>query len=346
MATIFELVTANDIVAYWDGGEQNRAPYLGEELFPSDQKLGLKLDWIKGAKGLPVVLAPSAFDVEAKKRDRIGIDKLTAEMPFFKESTMVDEETRQQLNMVLETNNQAYIDAVINRIFDDETSLLEGAAAQRERMRMMALTTGAISIVANGQAYNYDYQVPANHKVTAAVSWSNPDADIIEEVRTWLDTVEDDTGSRPTRAVVSRKTWGYLRKNNVIKKTLFVLSNGQATVSDNKLREYLIDELGLTVVVYNKKCKDEAGNTVSYIPDDTFVAFPDGALGKGWFGTTPEQSDLMSNAAANVALTDTGVAVTTTKKTDPVNVDTKVTMIYMPSFEQADKIIIADVIAE
>ena len=53
----------------------------------------------------------------------------------------------------------------------------------------------------------------------------------------------------------------------------------------------------------------------------------------------------MSQSAANVSMVDTGVAVTTVKKTDPVNVDTKVTMIYLPSFETADQIMIADVIA-
>ena len=77
--------------------------------------------------------------------------------------------------------------------------------------------------------------------------------------------------------------------------------------------------------------------------DDTFVIFPQGKLGTGWFGTTPEQSDLMAGSAANVSITDVGVAVTTSKETDPVNVDTKVSMIYLPSFETADQVGIIDV---
>ena len=70
--------------------------------------------------------------------------------------------------------------------------------------------------------------------------------------------------------------------------------------------------------------------------------FPSGTLGTSWFGTTPEQSDLMTGNAANVTITDTGVAVTTTKETDPVNVDTKVSMIFLPSFEAADQVYILD----
>ena len=74
-----------------------------------------------------------------------------------------------------------------------------------------------------------------------------------------------------------------------------------------------------------------------------FVLIPDGTLGTGWFGTTPEQSDLMSGTAANVSMVDLGVAVTTSKKVDPVNVDTKVSMIYLPSYEGIDNVLIADV---
>ena len=161
--TIFDLVAAQEIVAYWEELVQDEAPYPCEELFPDDKKRGLKLSWLKGSKGLPVVLKTSACDVHAIPRPRIGFEKLSAEMPFFKESMYIDEELRQELNMVLETGNQAYIDSVMNRIFDDQMQLLRGARASRERMRMMALTTGVVSMANNGQAFTYDYQIPANH---------------------------------------------------------------------------------------------------------------------------------------------------------------------------------------
>ena len=340
---IFELVVSNEIAAYWDALVNDRAPYLGEELFPDKKKLGLSLKWIKGSKGLPVVLAPSAYDVEAKKRGRIGFDKLSADMPFFKESTYIDEELRQELNMVLETGNQAYIDSVMNRVFDDEIQLVDGARAQRERMRMMALTTGAIAITANGQAYNYDYGVSDEQKVTASKSWSDPTADIMADIRLWQER-SDVTGAELTRAVCSKKTWGYISKNIGIRNAILGNNSG-AAVSDKKIKDYLSEELDLEVVVYNKRYIDETGATGKFVPDDTFVLFPAGDLGNGWFGTTPEESDLNSGSAANVSIVDTGVAITTVKKTDPVNVDTKVTMIYLPSFETADQIMIADVIA-
>lgn len=343
--SIFDLIKAPELTSYWEEHIQDMPPYLGEELFPADKKLGLKLDWIKGANGLPVVLKPSAFDVGAVPRARIGFDKLSTQMPFFKESTYVDEELRQELNMVLETGNQAYIDAVTRRVFADETHLLEGARARREEMRMMALTTGAIAITANGQAYNYDYGMPSDHKSEVAVSWSTVTSDPIEDMRIAMDKIEDDTGIRPTRGICTRKTWGYLRKNEKIIKSIFVLSNGQVSaLSDSRLSQYLMDELNLELIVYGKRYKNDAGNATQFVPDDTVVLFPAGNLGTTWFGTTPEESDLMGGKVANVAITDVGVAVTTVEKADPVNVETKVTMICLPSFESANSVYILDVI--
>lgn len=339
--TIFDLMSSEQLVAYWEVLVQDEAPYPCEELFPADKKRGLSLKWIKGSRGLPVVLKTSAFDVHAIPRARVGFDKLTAEMPYFKESTYIDEELRQELNMVLETGNQAYIDSVMNKVFDDETRLLRGASASRERMRMMALTTGVISMTANGQAFAYDYGV--SHKGNASVAWSNhATADPIEDIRVAKEKIQDDTGAVITRAMCDGATWRDIRNNEKIKKAVFVLTNGAGALSDQQLRNYIMDELEIEILVNDKRYQDEDGNTMKFMPANTFVMFPDGDLGKTWFGTTPAESDLMTGSAANVSITDTGVAVVTAQKVDPVQVETIVSMICLPSFEQADQVYIMD----
>ena len=52
---------------------------------------------------------------------------------------------------------------------------------------------------------------------------------------------------------------------------------------------------------------------------------------------------MSSSTVENVAIVDTGVAVTTIKQSDPVNVEIKVTQICLPDFPTADQIVIADV---
>ena len=338
--SIYDLIISDEIVAYWELFTEQDAPYFGEELFPDDKKLGLELKWLKGSNGLPVVLKASAFDAAAVPRARIGFEKLSAEMPFFKESMYIDEELRQELNKVIESGNEAYIEAIVNRIFKDEITLLRGAAAQRERMRMMALTTGTIVMSSNGQLYEYDYGMPDAHKVNATADWSDPTADIMGDIRTGISLINTDTGVTVKRAVCSSKVFGYMRANDAIKKSILVLTNGSGWISDAKLKQFLKDELELDVVTNDKMYKDESNKTQRYVEEDVFVMFPEGELGNTWFGTTPEESDLMAGAAANVTITDTGVAVTTMPKADPVQVETKVTQICLPDFPTADQIYI------
>ena len=50
----------------------------------------------------------------------------------------------------------------------------------------------------------------------------------------------------------------------------------------------------------------------------------------------------MGGNVANVSIVDTGVAITTVQKADPVQVETIVSMICLPSFEAADQVYILD----
>ena len=83
--TIFDLITSQELTAYWERLPDDDV-YPAQELFPNDKKRGLTLKWLKGASGQPIVLKTSAFDAAAVPRPRIGFDKLSADMPYFKES--------------------------------------------------------------------------------------------------------------------------------------------------------------------------------------------------------------------------------------------------------------------
>lgn len=340
--TIYDLVIADNIVSYWETITAGRPPYFFEPKFPADKKLGLDLSYLKGSSGLPIELRVSAFDVQAVPRNRIGFEKMSAEMPFFKESLTIDEKLRQELNMVLQTGNQAYIDAVMNRIFNDTVQLLEGAAVTRERMRASAVSTGYVFLQSNGQEYSYDYGVPTNHKFDEP-TFNDVDTDICSIINNCLTTVEDDTGIKPTLGLVSRKQMNKITQNKWLAKNIYVLTNGVGTVNETTAINYIESQTGVRLEVYSKKYKSQDGKVYQYLDDDVIVLMPDGQLGTTWFGTTPEESDLMSGTVANVSITDTGVAVTTMKRVDPVNVETKVSMICLPSFESADQIAIIDV---
>lgn len=343
MKNIFDIVTAKEIATYYNTKASNKIPLLGSTLFPNEKQLGLDLSWIKGSKGLPVVLKPAAFDTKVTFRDRVGFEKIDTEMPFFKEGMLIKEKDRQELNKLLATGNQAYIDMIVNKIFDDKTTLIDGAEAQIERMRLQLLSTGKIAIVANGVELDYDYGMKSEHKGNASVSWADENSNPIEDIQNWMDIVEENTGVRPTRAICTRKTWTYLLRNKTIKMDMNILNGEHIILTDSMLNQYLMGKLGLKIAIYNKKFISESGAQTNFYPDNVFTLIPEGTLGKTYFGTTPEESDLMSSNVANVSIVNTGIAITTTKQTDPVNVETKVSMITLPSFERIDEIFIADV---
>ena len=73
--SIFDLVTAANIAQYWIEKNVNELPLLGETLFPFQKEIGVKLEWIKGAKNQPVALRLSAYDSKSIRRDRKGFEK-------------------------------------------------------------------------------------------------------------------------------------------------------------------------------------------------------------------------------------------------------------------------------
>ena len=346
MNTIFDYFSSKALAAYYNTklADANTQPYLGDELFPAKKKMGLNLKFIKGAKGLPTTLSLSAFDVKSTKKDRIGFQSVQTKMPFFKNDMLIDEELRQELLIAIEAGNTDYIDTILRNIFDDTITLLDAAGVSRERMRMQLLSSGVISLANNGQAYTYDYGLGNDQKVTPQTAWNANGADPLSDIIAWQDIIENKGYARPSRAITSRTVLRTLMKNAGIKEAIYVMSQGKVTLTEANVKDYFRENAGIEIAVYDKKYMNESGVATRYIPDDLFILIPDGDLGNTWFGTTPEEADLRSGATdAEVSIVDTGVAVTTTKTTDPVSVDTKVSQVVLPSFEAADQIIIADV---
>jgi hypothetical protein len=345
MANIYELVTAENVTSYWTELNQNTQPDIGETLFPIQQQLGTELKWIKGASNQPVGIRLSSFDAKSIRRDMEGIKEYSTKMPFFKESVYIDEDLRQQLNNFIDANKPAIVDRILSRIFDREAKLIDATKVTLERMRMEALTTGTITLSSNGQSYTYDYGVPANHKKTVATSWSDASADIIGNIQSYVDMMKAE-GVTITRAICNSSVANTFKKNTAMKNAIYVFAGGTVDITTDVARRYIESETKVKIVVNDNVYVDEQGASHKYIPDDTIVFMPDGILGYTNLGTTPEESDLINNLNANVSIVNEGVAVTTSQMVDPVNVDTKVSMIALPSFEEADKVVIVDTSAE
>lgn len=351
--SIFDMITASALASYYESLESNRVPLLGEGLFPSDKKMGLKLEWIKGYDNLPVALQPSAFDAKPLLRDRGGVSMESTKMPFFREAMRLGEEDRQQLLMFLEANNNAYAQQIITRIFDDTKSLVDGAMLNPEIMRMSLLTSGSFTIASasdSGQSVNYSYNYDpsgtwaATNKttLTSTDAWSdhensNPIEDILDSKR-----AAKKKGINLTRGIIGYGTWLDIMQNAKIRLGMYPLAAQAANVivTDSQVKTYIESVTGIKFQIYDKMYKDTSKTDQYFYPTSGYCTLiPDGTLGKTWYGTTPEEADLMSgNTLADVRIVNTGVAVSTEKIALPVNIINWVSEIVLPSFENMDRV--------
>ncbi len=326
----------------------NAIPYLGSGFFPANKKAGLDLRWLKGHKGLPVSLKPSAFDSKSTFRDRVGIEDFETEMPFFRESMLIKEKDEQEI-MRIQDSGDPYAAQVLENIFNDSRTLIDGANVVPERMIMQLLSpiggNMGISIAANGMDYTYNYDPSggwkANHYLkieTAADKWTATETcDPIDDLEEALDRQEEVSGTRPTIALMSAATFKLLRKSEKMRSGILAqVATATVNMTSSRVRDFIKEELNLDIIVYSKKYKNELGVEKNFYPDNAVMLLPSGALGTTWYGTTPEERTLSAKPGADVSIVNTGVAVAVTITDDPVNTKTTVSEIVLPSFERID----------
>lgn len=350
--SIYEIFDSKAIAAYWTDVNVNmKDAYIGQQFFPVAKQTGLELAWIKGKNNLPIALQPSAFDTKATLRDRIGVKELSTEMPFFREAMRIGEKDRQNIETLL-AKGEKFAEPTIARIFDDIANLVEGGRVQAERMRMSLLSGGTIEVSATGETgrdvnyvYNYDadgeFQTKNVKTLAGTSKWSahetsNPIVDL-EEAKAYM---AETFGVQSTRVLLNSTTLKDLLASEKIAKAMNPVGYANVHTTINQRKAFVEQETGLTFIVYDKMFKNEQGQEVKFFPNGVVTLLPSYALGNTWYGTTPEEFDLMSGSDANVSVVDTGIAITTIKEPHPVNVQTIVSEIVLPSFERMGDIYI------
>lgn len=341
-----DVFTAEAIALNYTNAASNDIPYLGTGFFPAQKKAGLDLKWIKGHNGLAISLAPSNFDAKSTFRDRVGIQFTETQMPFFRESMLVKEADEQEIMRVQDANDP-YAQQILDNIFNDTKTLVDGANVVPERMIMQLLAPLSgevgIEIKANGVNYSYNYDpngewktdhylkiVSSDDKWTAATT-----CDPIKNIEDAMDAQEAASGNRPEILLMSKATFNMIKNSDKVRSGILA-QNATANVNytSARVKSYVEEELGVQIIVYTKQFKDETGTAKKFYPDNIVMMLPSGALGSTWYGTTPEERTLSGNAEANVSIVNTGVAVAVTVTSDPVNTKTTVSEIVLPSFER------------
>ena len=340
-----DVFTAEAIALNYTNAASNAIPYLGTGFFPAQKKAGLDLKWIKGHNGLAVSLMPSTFDAKSTFRDRVGISLSETEMAFFRESMLVKEKDEQEIMRVQDANDP-YATQILDNIFNDSKTLVDGANVVPERMIMQLLApisgSVGININANGVDYTYNYDPDGSWKAehyskieTEADKWTAAETcDPLYDIETALDAQEAASGNRPEILLMSKETFNLI-KNSAKVRSGILAQNVTANVNytSARVKQFVEEELSVSIIIYNKQFKDETGTIKRFYPDNIVMMLPNGAIGTTWYGTTPEERS-GAEGGASVSIVNTGVAVTVTTTTDPVNTKTTVSEIVLPSFER------------
>lgn len=351
-----DFYTARAVADNWSEVYSNEIPYIGPSLFTPRKKSGLSVAWLKGSKGLPVSLMPSAFDAKPAFRDRIGVSKVETELAFFRESMLVKEKDEQDI-MELENKgaDDPYLQDILRRIFDDTGTLRDGAMVVPERMAFQLLAPASgdakIHIAANGVVYDYNYDPHGTWKannysaLTGEDLWSAPTTSKpLNDFRTVTRKALSQNGTRLTRAIMSQATFDYLLENEQIKSAILA-QNATANIflDDSLLATFIKLKSGLTLIVYEKLYKDEAGESHLFYPDGYVTFLPDESVGTMWYGVTPEERSARQ-AGNQLSTFNTGIAITVNYTHEaPYQTITTASEVLAPSFERMDEVFVMKV---
>lgn len=340
MSNVAKLFGQNEILTY----VKNRKypTMLGATLFPEVKVHSLKFDEIIGASRTPVAASIHAFDTEAEIGSRQG-EVQTLELALIKRKMHLNEEDLLAINAPRTKAEQDYL---VKEVYNDIDTLVRGVLARVEAMRMEALATGKITIDENNLKGEVVYHVPEeNQEVLAGTNaWNNEASDPLGDILRWMDGMD----IVPTRALTSRRVLTTLMRHPQILKLTNKTDIG--VVGPVEL-DTIFKQYGLPVIrtydeTYRKQLPDGTYETRRYFPEDSFVMFGDGALGRTLYGPTPEELRLINDPSINVKNIGKVLVMMYEAGVDPVATYTKAVATAMPSFPLAGEVFQAKVIAE
>lgn len=342
-----EVINTSAIALAATNNASNAVPYLGLQFFPEMKKAGLDLKWIKTHKGLPVTLKASNFDALPALRTREGVKIEKTQMAFFRETMQITEEDEQEIGRA-DDENDPYLKSALQSVYDDTNALLSGAEVVPERMRMSLLATTeghpSIGIESDGVKYEYDYdpngEYAAKHylKLEGTSDWSDtenskPLTDL-NNARKALAKL----GKIASYVLMNSNTFEYLLNNKQVKNAILAQNlTANIEMTEENVVSIVRSRTKLSIVLYDKMYMDENKNDQYFYPDNKVTLLPAGALGKTWFGTTPEERTASQVADVDVSMYGVGIAIAKKVEYGPPAV-TSVTAseIVLPSYENMD----------
>lgn len=343
MSELKDFINSKEIALYLK--ELPQEDTIDQALFPTKKQMSTSIEFAKGSKKKAVVLRQSAFDTAAKVRALSAeLSVFKKEMPFFKEAIGINETIRRDLINAMNANNQNLVDALIEQVFENYAVLREGARIAMKRMRTQLIQNGEINITSADGDVVVDYGVPSNHKITISTGkWNTAAADIVGDIAKYQKLMVKEHYAKPNIMLMTEATFdATFMINTAIKGAILSGYNTNFPILGQKhYLDYVKEVCGVTIVFLEDSVyyDEDGGEPIPYYEDKKITFMSGSTLGNTVYGVTPEEYDkTYGSGKLDTSMVD-NIAITTMVKEDPVSVDTKVSMIGIPSFERADEVL-------
>jgi len=351
---VFDVINASTIAGFWNTNQAYSEPWLMETLMPATKQATSNIRWTEGQDMLPEVMTATELDADVTMIKRSGFQAKESEALHFINGVVFNEKDCRDLMNARYGNDKNMYNIVATKIFNDQTQLLQRAALRREQMALDVLLTGKVTINSNGVTsdMNYNYKPYQFAKTTA--DWGADGSKPYDDIYAIQQTMGNKTGAQLTRAIMNQNTFNKLVRNASLKSTILAnnANTAAAFVPKKVVTNFLMDELGLSIAVYNKgknvvkaAGKGTTNTFETFIPDDKVVLLPGSGnepIGSTVFVPTPEEENA-AQLDGTVAIADKGVAVHTFLSQQPVNKTTVAAQCTLPRLDIANHVAVMDV---
>ncbi len=245
-------------------------------------------------------------------------------------------------------NRFGYIEAIYN---DAET----GA---REVYNRVEIARGDVLVDAkftlqneHGLTIEADFGLDPSHLVNAATVWSNhAGADILQDLKAWVDLYVDETGERPGYMVTSNTVVNNMLLSDQIRALFYrgqTLGGTPELITQQQLNQVLTAYGYPAIFEYNTRIDVDGANT-RVIPEDKVIFLPTDPASLGWtaWGITAEALELAGQQNPGLSFEELpGLIGVVMKEGDPLRLWTKVGATAMPMITDPRRLLVADVLA-
>jgi hypothetical protein len=207
--------------------------------------------------------------------------------------------TIEELMALNQARNDGEKNALIDKLERKTIDIINGIQEFTDVLRAQALTTGRLQYTGTDVKINFDYQIPAEHKIarTGVNAWTSVDADILGDLIAWNEVYsKSNNGKVADEVLMPQEVFALLTKNKSIIAEARPGIAGVTRISQAEVSSVLQGYgLPTITVVRNrsttvKNMYTGADESVEFYPAGRVVFLSQG-VGNFYYGPNPEAED-------------------------------------------------------